>query len=236
MFVPFHDGVPMRNLRAPLVTYMTILFCSAVYGVMSLSSLPGTETAVVAGFGMIPSVLFGTAHLPPELLQAPVWATLFTNVFIHASVAHLFGNMLFLWVFGDNVEDAMGHTRFVLFFLACGVAGSLAHAFVNASSEQPLVGASGAIAGVIAAYVILHPRVRIWGLAFKFVPLQIPAYWAIAAWFGLQIVQAWLAREGSVGWWAHIGGFLAGAMLTPLLVRPGTPLFGRERVAASRLV
>jgi membrane associated rhomboid family serine protease len=234
MFVPFHDGVPMRNLRAPLVTWAVIILCSAIYGLLALNNQPGTEIAIAAGFGLIPSVLFGTAHLPPELAQAPVWATLFTNILIHASLAHLAGNMLFLWVFGDNVEDAMGHVRFMLFFLACGVAGSLAHAVVNVSSEQPLVGASGAIAGVIASYVILHPRVRIWGLAFKFVPLQIPAYWAIAAWFGLQVVQAWLARESSIGWWAHIGGFVAGAILTPLLVRPGTPLFGRERAVLSQ--
>lgn len=229
MFVPLHDGVPMRNLRAPLVTYAIIILCSVIYGVLALTSQPATEIAIAAGFGLIPSVLFGTAHLPPELVQAPGWATLFTNIFIHASLAHLVGNMLFLWVFGDNVEDAMGHARFLLFFIACGVAGSLAHALVNVSSEQPLVGASGSIAGVISAYVILHPRVRIWGLAFKFLPLHIPAYWAIAAWFSLQVVQAWLASENSIGWWAHIGGFVAGVILTPLLVRPGTPLFGRTR-------
>lgn len=234
MFVPFHDGVPMRNLRAPLVTYAFILSCSVIYGGLALITVETSEIAIAAGFGLIPSVLFGTAHLPPELAQAPVWATLFTNIFIHASLAHLLGNMLFLWVFGDNVEDAMGHVRFVLFFIACGVAGSLSHAFVNASSEQPLVGASGAIAGVIAAYVILHPRVRIWGLAFKFVPLRIPAYWAIAAWISLQVVQAWLARESSIGWWAHIGGFVAGVILTPLLVRRGTPLFGRQWAVRSQ--
>jgi membrane associated rhomboid family serine protease len=229
MFLPLHDGVPMRNLRAPFVTWAVIVLCSVIYGLLVLNNKNATDIAIAAGFGLIPSVLFGTAHLPPELAHAPVWATLLTNLFIHASLAHLAGNMLFLWVFGDNVEDAMGHPRFMLFFLACGVAGSLAHAVVNASSEQPLVGASGAIAGVIASYVILHPRVRIWGLAFKFVPLHIPAWWAIAAWFGLQVVQAWLARESSIGWWAHIGGFVAGVVLTPLLVRPGTPLFGRER-------
>jgi membrane associated rhomboid family serine protease len=228
MFVPFHDGVPMRNLRAPLVTYTIIVLCVGCYALLALAGSPTTEIAVAAGFGMIPSVLFGTAYLPPELAHVPGWATLVSNIFIHAGVAHLFGNMLFLWVFGDNVEDAMGHPRFVLFFLTCGAAGSLAHALANTSSEQPLVGASGAIAGVIAAYMILHPRVRIWGLAFKFVPLRIPAYWAIAAWFGLQVVQAWLARENAIGWWAHIGGFLAGIMLTPLLVRRGTLLFGRS--------
>jgi membrane associated rhomboid family serine protease len=234
MFVPFHDGVPMRNLRAPFVTCAVIVLCGLVYGLLALNGRPATETAIAAGFGLIPSVLFGTAQLPADLAQAPVWATLITNIFIHAGLAHLVGNMLFLWVFGDNVEDAMGHLRFVLFFIACGVAGSLAHALVNASSEQPLVGASGAIAGVIAAYVILYPRVRIWGLAFKFVPLRIPAYWAIAAWFGLQVVQAWLAHDSTIGWWAHIGGFVAGVLLTPLLVRRGTPLFGRDRIAVSR--
>lgn len=229
MFVPLHDGVPMRHLRAPLVTYLILVSCCLVYGLLVARQPSHAAYAVEAGFGLIPAVLFGQAQLPPEVLQAPVWATLFTNIFIHASFAHLAGNMLFLWVFGDNVEDAMGHTRFIMFFILCGVAGSLAHAYANAGSEQPLVGASGAIAGVIAAYVILHPGVKIWGLAFKFLPLQIPAYWAIAAWLVVQIVQAWLANEGSVGWFAHIGGFAAGILLTPLLVRPGTVLFGRKK-------
>lgn len=227
MFVPLHDGLPMRHLRAPFVTYGIVLACVLSYVVLSQLMPVRMEVAVAAGFGMIPSVLFETVRLPGDVPHAPAWATLVTSLFIHAGFVHLAGNMLFLWVFGDNVEDQTGHARFAVLYLLCGAAGSLAHAAMNVGSQQPLIGASGAIAGVIAAYVLLFPRVRIWGLVFKVIPLNIPAYGAIAAWFGFQVLQALLAQEGPVGWWAHIGGFIAGLVLTPLLVRRGTVLFGR---------
>ncbi|WP_432211935.1 rhomboid family intramembrane serine protease [Bosea vestrisii] len=133
-----------------------------------------SEIAVMAGFGTIPAVLFGEAQLPPELLRAPAWLTLMTGIMLHASFAHLIGNMLFLWVFGDNVEDAMGHLRFLVFFLLCGMAGALLHALMNPESEQPLIGASGAISGVIASYLMLYPRVRIWGPRLQMDPAAHP--------------------------------------------------------------
>jgi len=226
MFMPLHDGVPMRFLRAPYVTYGLIVICCCVF--LALLFRHGeAQIAVAAGFGMIPSVLFGTAMLPPELLQAPVWVTPFSSLLLHVGLAHLAGNMLFLWVFGDNVEDAMGHLRFLGFFLLCGLAGALSHAFMNPGSEQPLIGASGAISGVIAAYLMLHPQVRIWGLAFKWIPLRIPAVYALSAWIALQLISALLDPQGSVGWWAHLGGLAAGAVLTPLMIQRGVTLFGR---------
>lgn len=227
MFVPLHDGVPIRFVRAPYVTYALIALCVGLYLALWLRQSEDLQLAVMAGFGMIPSVLFGTARLPEELLQAPVWLTPFTNVLLHASLAHLAGNMLFLWVFGDNVEDAMGHLRFLAFFFLCGLAGSLAHAFINPASENPLIGASGAISGIIAAYLMLHPQVRIWGLAFKWLPLRVPAAWALGAWALFQLVSAFTSGQAHIGWWAHLGGFGAGAALTPLLIRRGIPLFGR---------
>jgi len=227
MFVPLHDGVPLRFMRAPYVTYALVCACIGIYLVMALRQSEAGQIAVAAGFGMIPSVLFGTAALPEELLQAPPWLTLFSNVLLHASLAHLIGNMLFLWVFGDNVEDAMGHVRFLIFFFLCGLAGSLAHALVNPTSDQPLIGASGAISGVIASYLMLYPRVRIWGLAFNWIPLRIPALYAIGAWILFQIVSAVLDPAGHVGWWAHLGGLGAGAALTPIFIHRGVTLFGR---------
>ncbi len=227
MFVPLHDGVPLRFMRAPYVTYALVCACIGIYLVMALRQSEAGQIAVAAGFGMIPSVLFGTAALPEELLQAPPWLTLFSNVLLHASFAHLVGNMLFLWVFGDNVEDAMGHVRFLIFFFLCGLAGSLAHALVNPTSDQPLIGASGAISGVIASYLMLYPRVRIWGLAFNWIPLRIPALYAIGAWILFQVVQALLDPAGHVGWWAHLGGLGAGAALTPIFIHRGVTLFGR---------
>ncbi len=227
MFVPLHDGVPLRFMRAPYVTYALISVCIAIQLLMWLRHDEVRDIAAMAGFGLIPSVLFGTAQLPPELTQLPAWATLFTNVLIHAGFGHLVGNMLFLWVFGDNVEDAMGHVRFMAFFVLCGLAGSLTHALMNPGSEQPLVGASGAISGVIAAYLMLYPRVRIWGLAFSWIPLHITAMYALGAWILFQIVAAVLDPQGHVGWWAHLGGLGAGAALTPILIHRGVALFGR---------
>jgi membrane associated rhomboid family serine protease len=227
MFVPLHDGVPLRFMRAPYVTYALIALCIALYLLMALRRDAEGQIAIAAGFGFIPSVFFGAAQLPPEILQAPPWATLFSNVLLHASLAHLAGNMLFLWVFGDNVEDAMGHGRFLLFFFLCGLGGTLAHALTNPASDQPLIGASGAISGVIAAYLMLYPRVRIWGLAFNWIPLHITALYAIAAWMLFQLAQALLDPQGHVGWWAHLGGLGTGAALTPFFIHRGVALFGR---------
>lgn len=227
MFVPLHDGVPMRFLRVPYVTYWLICLCIAIRLGIHLFADEAGEVAVLAGFGTIPSVLFGEAMLPEELYKAPPWLTLATGILFHASFAHLVGNMLFLWVFGDNVEDAMGHARFLVFFVLCGMAGAILHALMNPESPQPLVGASGAISGVIASYLMLYPRVRVWGLAFKWIPLRIPAMYALGAWILFQLLAALFDTQGAVGWWAHLGGLGAGAVLTPLLVRRGLPLFGR---------
>jgi membrane associated rhomboid family serine protease len=227
MFVPLHDGVPLRFMRAPYVTYVLVATCIGLFLLMSLRESETTQIAVAAGFGLIPSVLFGTAQLPTDLLQAPVWLTLFSNILLHASLAHLGGNMLFLWVFGDNVEDAMGHLRFLLFFFLCGLAGSLTHALMNPASDQPLIGASGAISGVIASYLMLYPRVRIWGLAFNWIPLHITALYALSGWILFQLVAAIFDPQGHVGWWAHLGGLAAGAALTPIFIHRGVTLFGR---------
>ncbi|MFD0461254.1 rhomboid family intramembrane serine protease [Microvirga aerilata] len=157
----------------------------------------------------------------------PVELTLATNIFLHGSLFHLIGNMLFFWVFGDNVEDAMGHLRFILFFLLCGMAASLAHAFITAEPHRPLIGASGGVSGVVAAYLILYPRVKIWGLFLKGIPLHLPAYWTIGFWFVLQLVAAFMGGDESVGWFAHLGGFIVGAILIPFMRRRYDPVLAR---------
>jgi membrane associated rhomboid family serine protease len=151
-------------------------------------------------------------------------------MFLHASWLHLIGNMLFLWVFGDNVEDATGHFRFLLFYLACGAVAALAHSFVLPESELPLVGASGAVAGVIGAYLILHPRVRIWVLLLWRIPVRLSAMWVIGVWIAIQLVNALTVQGDGVAWWAHVGGLAAGAILILFLRRPGVALFDRNLV------
>lgn len=149
-------------------------------------------------------------------------------MFLHAGWMHLIGNMLFLWVFGDNVEDAMGHVRFLVFYLAAGVAGGLAHMLSVPDSTIPLVGASGAIAGVVAAYLILHPRVKLWVLVLGRIPLKISAMWALGAWAAFQVIMLLVASDHTTAWWAHIGGFVAGAALVPFMRKPGVPLFDQD--------
>jgi membrane associated rhomboid family serine protease len=151
-------------------------------------------------------------------------------MFIHGDILHLSGNLLFLWVFGDNVEDALGHVKFLVFYLVCGVAAGLAHAVMQPDSSIPLIGASGAVAGVIAAYLILHPRVRVWVLVFRFIPVRITAALALGAWILTQIVMLLLPEGDLVAWWAHVGGLMAGAALVLIMRRRGVRLFDRGLV------
>jgi membrane associated rhomboid family serine protease len=138
--------------------------------------------------------------------------------------------MLFLWVFGDNVEDALGHVRYLIFYLLCAVGGAFFHGLVAPDSQAPLIGASGAIAGVVAAYLILHPRVKIWILAFGRIPLRIPAYIALALWIALQFVMFAAGGEDQISWACHIGGIISGALLVLVLKRSDVPLMDREVV------
>ena len=225
MFLPLHDGVPLRYMKTPYATRLLIGVCVLVY-LFSLTGLV-SEDAMVAGLGLIPSVLFGADTLLAGFPFVPVWLTLVTGVFLHLSLLHLAGNMVFLWVFGDNVEDAMGHLRFVLFFVLCGAAASLMHALMTSEPQRPLIGASGGVAGVVAAYLLLYPRVRIWGLFLSGVPLRVPAYGAIGFWFVVQFASAFLGGDDSVGWFAHLGGFIAGVVLIPLLRHRYDPVLAR---------
>jgi rhomboid family protein len=225
MFLPLHDGVPLKNLKTPLATRLLIVTCIGVYILTFYTRIGADE--MVAGFGLIPAVLFGSEILPAGFPFVPAELTLVTNIFLHGSLFHLLGNMLFLWVFGDNVEDAMGHWRFILFFVLCGTAASLLHAVIDPTSHRPLIGASGGVSGVVAAYLILYPRVRIWALFLNGIPLKLPAYWAIGFWFLLQFASAFFSSDDGVGWFAHLGGFVAGAVLIPLMRHRYDPLLAR---------
>jgi membrane associated rhomboid family serine protease len=234
VFLPLYDGVPLAYLKAPLVTRALIGACAAAWLLTGLGLLPVSEHRIVAGLGVIPAVLFGTAALPQGLPLVPEPITLVTSLFLHGSFLHLAGNMLFLWVFGDNVEDGMGHARFLIFFLLCGIAACLAHCLMNPLSTAPLIGASGAIAGVVAAYLILYPRVKVWALYFGRLPLQVPAMYAIGFWILLQVGSAFLSGDQDVGWFAHLGGLAAGAALTPMLRRRYDPVLARAEVSETR--
>jgi membrane associated rhomboid family serine protease len=226
MFLPLYDIAPLRYLRAAHVNRAIMVVTALVFLVTWSGLTPGgVDLAALVG-GSIPAVLFHHAVLPPELAWIPGPATLVTSIFLHAGWLHLVGNMLFLQVFGDNVEDAMGHLRFLVFYVLCGVAGALAHAVMNPLSEQPLIGASGAVAGVIAAYLVLHPRARVFGLLFGLVPLKVSAYWVLGLWVAVQVWHVAARDEVETAWWAHVGGFLAGLALVFVLRRKPEPAPG----------
>lgn len=231
VFIPISDDNPLRSIRYQWVTLSLILANVVVFGLTVIE--PGSTNA--ASFAMIPRELIkvgivgGAASGPLDTIRVPEALTLFTYMFLHGDIFHLLSNMLFLWVFGDNVEDALGHARYFGFYIACGVVGGLAHAATQQASGLPLIGASGAVAGVIGAYLLLHPRVMVWVLAFRFIPLKIPAAFVLGLWAIMQVGMLWVRQPDGVqvAWWAHIGGFLCGAVLVVFLRRPGVQLFDR---------
>lgn len=232
VFIPLSDDNPLRAIR---FQWVTVGLIAANVIVFLLQNTPGGEISA-ASFALVPTELFhvklfgGSAHGPFDQANVPEGATLLTYMFLHGDVFHLGFNMLFLWVFGDNVEDAMGHGRYLLFYLLCGVAAGLVHACMLPASKVPLIGASGAVAGVIAAYLLLHPRVLVWVLAFRIIPLRIPAALVLGIWVLTQFAMIWITSKepDQVAWWAHAGGIVAGALLVLVLRRPGVPLFDRH--------
>jgi membrane associated rhomboid family serine protease len=213
--IPLSDDNP-SSIR-PLVTIALIVTCVLVF-LWQFSLGPSGQERVIYALGVVPAVLLGQADLPTELAVVPAAATILTSMFMHGGWMHLIGNMLYLWIFGDNVEDAMGHGRFIVFYLLCGVAAVLAQALPEPQSTVPMVGASGAISGVLGAYLLLYPHARVlvaipFGLYLH--TMRIPAGLVLLLWFGLQLLSNVMtqAGQGGVAFRAHIGGFVAGMLL-----------------------
>jgi membrane associated rhomboid family serine protease len=237
MIIPLYDDNPHRRISQAYVNWSLVATNVLVFFFFQSGYVPGTFVADTAGFtysyGTIPVVLFQKMNLPVEYIRVPEWLTPITSAFVHGSWMHLTGNMLFLWVFGDNVEDDLGHFKYLLFYLACAVLSTFAYALTAPDSTSPLIGASGAISGVVAAYVLLHPNVKIWVLVLFRIPLKLPAYWAIGAWILYQAyfaIYAWFMTNSTddVAWFAHIGGLIAGAVLVLPLKSSDAPLFDRS--------
>lgn len=217
----------------PLVSRALVVVCVVVFlWQFSLGSAAGQRA--IYSLGLIPAVLFGVQDLPPELALVPPVLTTLTSMFMHGGWLHLIGNMLYLWIFGDNVEDSMGHTRFIVFYLLCGTAAVFAQALPDPTSTIPMVGASGAISGVLGAYLLMYPHARVLvaiPLGIIFHTARIPAGVVLILWFGLQLFSSVVtpSGQGGVAFGAHIGGFIAGMLLIPFFkerhVRP--PWFSR---------
>ncbi len=227
MFFPVHDYNPLKSIPFQYVTVALI----AINVVVFFMTIGAVDMSMVGSFAVVPGELtsegLGSANPADRFDGFPLperW-TLITYMFLHGDILHLVGNMAFLWVFGDNVEDALGHVRFLIFYLLCGVLAALTHTFVTNNPDVPLIGASGAVSGVVAAYLMLHPRVRMWVLVARVIPLRITAAWALGAWIAMQFVNALLPTQTAVAFWAHVGGVIAGAILVLIMRRPGVKLF-----------
>ncbi len=229
--IPLHDDNPTKT--KPYVTIGIIALCVVAF-LWQFSLDERAAFAAVVGLGVIPAVLVEGRQLPPELVMVPAWLTLVTSMFLHGGWMHLIGNMLYLWIFGNNIEDSMGHGRFVAFYVVCGFAAAFAHALQDPGSTVPMIGASGAISGVLGAYLLLYPRARVMVLVFLWIYVRIfhlPAMAVLGFWFALQFLNAAVAESGGggVAWWAHVGGFVAGMALIALFSHKRVRLFGRRK-------
>lgn len=229
MFIPLHDRNALEHITRPYVTYALITVNILAWLFTAALSQQAANT-ISAGLGFIPSVAMGDKVLNPALTIVPDGWTVITYAFLHQDFWHLASNMVFLWVFGDNIEDAMGHIRYLAFYLLCAAAGALFHGLVTVNPDIPLIGASGAVAGVIAAYLVLHPRVRLWVLVLFRFPLPLPAAIPLLFWVLQQFYYLLVDTDGTVSWGAHAGGIIAGIILVVFMRRRGVRLFDRELV------
>ena len=234
--IPLHDNVPSR--RFPVVTVALIVINVIVF-VFELVlprwglTLDGADSVFYRAGAVPYELIHGTDLLPLALV--PIWATIVTSMFLHGGWLHLIGNMLFLWIFGNNVEDRMGHVRFAVFYLLCGLAAVWAQTLSSTESQTPMIGASGAIAGVLGAYLLLFPRARV--LTLLTLIVAYPVFWIrawffLGVWFGLQFVfgLVTVGEETGTAYFEHIGGFVAGLILVWLFAVP-PPTFERQNAA-----
>ena len=217
MLIPIKDDNP--TIRKPIVTVSLIIINTLIF---LYSIMLGTKgfTYFTIQFGFIPFELVNSIELTPEI-PASAYFTVFSSMFMHGGWMHLIGNMLFLWIYGNNVEDYFGAVKFTLFYLASGLAAIGLYTLFGPNSQIPLVGASGAIAGVMGAYIVLHPRAKITCLLFFFFIqfITLPAKIVLGIWFGYQLLMSLIGSStgGGVAWMAHVGGFVFGFVLLKLL-------------------
>lgn len=231
--IPLYDDNPTR--RRPVLTVGLIGLCIGVF-LFQAGLAPETARLWILRLGAIPAVITGDLRLPPELAGGvPASMTLITSMFLHGGLMHLGGNMLYLWIFGNNVEDALGHGRFILFYAASGILATLAHIFSDPGSEAPMIGASGAISGVLGAYLLLYPRAQVAVLipiGFILQVVRLPAVIVLGLWFLFQFLSNLFASGeggGGVAWMAHVGGFFFGLVLLFLFKPRDVALFGDGR-------
>ncbi len=226
-FIPIYDTNPLRNIRRPWVAWGLIVVNILVYFLVESGTAGEASDASVIAFGLFPAVFSG---IDVSRAAVPDVATLITYSFLHADFWHLAGNMIFLWVLADNVEDALGHVRFLIFYLLCAAGAGYVFVLSDPSTTGPVIGASGAIAGIIVAYLILHPRAKMWVLAFGRIPLRLSAVYVLGFWVVFQVIAVFTGSQSNVAWWTHLGGLACGAALVLVMRRRNTPLFDQRSV------
>jgi len=212
--IPLKDDNPTEG--RPVVTYFLIGLCVLVF-LMELGSQSYRTGELFYSYGLIPSVLMGYNQLPQDLYAVPAYLTIFSSMFMHGGFMHLIGNMLYMWIFADNIEDALGQKKFIIFYLLSGIGAAMAQVLMDTSSQVPMVGASGAIGGVLGAYLINHPNAKVLVLIpFGFFSqlIKIRALYVLGFWFILQFYYSYISSGGGgVAYAAHIGGFVCGMVL-----------------------
>ena len=226
---PLKDENP--TYRTPYVTIGIIAICVLVFLFQVGAGAEGGHN-IVYRYGFIPALISGSGELPPHLAGFPSLLTSITSMFLHGGWFHLLGNMVFLWIFGDNIEDVLGHFRYVVFYVLSGAGAVLLQYLSDPASTLPMVGASGAISGILGGYIILFPKAKVLTLVwfgFFLTTIRISAVWFLGAWFLMQWINA-LSSNGDAGvaWWAHIGGFIAG-LLALFILKPHRYIFGRRQ-------
>ena len=230
-FLPLFDNNPTG--RMPVISWLILAICVTVFFWQTGLSA-AAEYELFIGYGVVPALLFGHQTLPNEVAAVSPWLSIFTSMFLHGGWLHLGSNMLYLWIFSDNVEDAMGSVKFILFYALCGIGAAFSQSFIDPFSVTPMVGASGGIAGILGAYILLHPKaaVRVFMLILIFIRIiSLPAWLVLGVWIAGQFVSApaALSGDGGVAYFAHIGGFVTGMILIPFFKRADLPLFDRDK-------
>ncbi len=226
--IPLRDDNPADI--TPVVTIGLIVACVAVFLYQATLLVHDSEVFVYQ-YGAIPAVVFAYTEIPVEFGAVSPYGSLITSMFLHGGWLHLIGNMLYLWIFGNNIEDVMGHGKFIIFYGLCGIVAALSHATVDTQSVIPMVGASGAISGILGAYILLYPRAKVLvliPLGFFSQMIYIPAVVVLGLWFAMQVLSGGFSlgtEGGGVAFFAHIGGFLAGMVLIGLFKHPHVKFF-----------
>ena len=216
-FFPFKDDNPTKS--TPIISYLIIAICCVIY-LFQTSLSQNEEFFLIKNYGATPVLLINQT--------VSYWYSSISSMFLHGGFMHLGGNLIYLWIFGDNVEDEFGKFKFIIFYTLCGIGAVIAQILFNVQSDVPMIGASGAIAGILGAYIVLYSRAKIFVFAWVVIfvkILKIPAFIVIGVWIGLQIMNVFDQGSSGVAYSAHIGGFMCGVILTPLFKRKNTKIF-----------